>query len=143
MSLREESLIWWIQNTSRLRVWSLLMVGSISPWCAILKKDNPVTDKIYSFDASVDVEADSEEAAVDAILDHCVGEPAHIAISLHKEGTLNHGKLAPVERLERKLRRQLDNDYNMLNPHRAGKAIEKARHEVMEECADAIKKALE
>ncbi len=45
--------------------------------------------KLYSFDAHVCIEAESEEAAVSAILGHCIGRPAHIAISLHKEGTLN------------------------------------------------------
>ncbi len=52
---------------------------------------------VYSFDAGVCVEAVSEEAAVDKILDHCIGEPAHIAISLHEEGTLNHAKLEAAE----------------------------------------------
>jgi len=44
----------------------------------------------YSFDAMIDVEAESEEAAIAMILAHC--SEANIAVSLHKAGSLGkHG----------------------------------------------------
>lgn len=44
--------------------------------------------KEYTFDAMITVEAESEEKAADLILGHNM-TGADIAVSLHKEGTLN------------------------------------------------------
>ena len=52
---------------------------------------------IYTFDASVSVEAKSKEEAAELIIFHCIGRPADIAIALHEEGTLNHAKLEAAE----------------------------------------------
>jgi hypothetical protein len=54
-------------------------------------KSEPDVDNVYAFDAHVCVEAESQEAAAEEIIFHCIGRPADIAISLHTEGTLNTG----------------------------------------------------